>query len=147
MSNRDRKNGTSTDDRKDDGTFARGNSGRPKGARNRTTLAVEALLEGQAEALTQAAIEKALEGDTVALRLCLDRIAPASKDKPISFEMPEIKTAADAANVSRAILKAVADGEVTPAEAAGLSGLIETFRRTIETTELDERISKLEGTA
>lgn len=127
--------------------FEKGNPGRPKGARNKATREVEGLLEAQAAELTQAAINKALEGDTVALRICLDRIAPASKDKPISFEMPEIKTAADAADVSRAILKAVADGEVTPAEAAGLSGLIETFRRTIETAELDERISKLEGTA
>jgi transposase len=36
---------------------------------------VGALLEGQHEALTQAAIAKALEGDNVALRLCLNRIA------------------------------------------------------------------------
>jgi len=42
--------------RNTDGTFGSGNTGRPKGARNKKTLAVESLLEGQAEALTQAAI-------------------------------------------------------------------------------------------
>ena len=37
-------------------------------------LAIESLLEGQAEALPHTAITKALEGDSVALRLCMDRI-------------------------------------------------------------------------
>src|ERR1700693_659671 len=48
--------------------------GRPKGSRNKSTLALEALLDGQAEALTQKAVELALAGDITALRLCLDRI-------------------------------------------------------------------------
>ena len=46
-------------------------SGRPRGARNKTTLAVEALLDGEAEVLTRKAIERAKDGDSVALRLCL----------------------------------------------------------------------------
>lgn len=54
-----------------DGTFSTGNPGRPKGARNKATTAALALLEGQAEALTQRAVEMALAGDTVALRLCM----------------------------------------------------------------------------
>ena len=47
-------------DRKRDGRFAPGNPGKPKGARHRTLLAMEALLDGQGEALTQKAIDKAL---------------------------------------------------------------------------------------
>ena len=43
--------------RNTDGTFSKGNSGKPKGARNLKTIALESLLEGQAEALTQKAIE------------------------------------------------------------------------------------------
>ena len=45
------KNGRNTD-----GTFSKGNTGRPKGARNLKAVAIESLLEGQAEALTQTAI-------------------------------------------------------------------------------------------
>ena len=48
-------------------------NGRPKGTRNKTTLAMEALLDGEAEAITRKAIEKAKEGDMVAIRLCLER--------------------------------------------------------------------------
>jgi len=51
-------------------------NGRPPGARNRTTLAAEALLDGEAEALTRKAIERALDGDPTALRICIDRILP-----------------------------------------------------------------------
>ena len=43
--------------------------GKPKGARNRAPLAAEVLLDGEAEALTRKAIELALAGDTVALRI------------------------------------------------------------------------------
>ena len=63
-----------------------GNSkGKPKGARHKTTLAVSELLDGEAEVLTRKAIELAMDGDTVALRLCLERIAPRRTDSPVSF--------------------------------------------------------------
>ena len=112
----DRKYGANTDERKPDGTFAPGNPGKPKGSRHKATQAIEAMLEGQQEALTQAAIDKALVGDVTALRLCLDRIAPVRKDAPVFFELPHIETAQDAASAARAILRAVADGNVTPTD-------------------------------
>ncbi len=140
-----RNSGTNTDDRNPDGTFASGNPGKPKGSRHKATQAIEAMLEGQQEALTQSAIDRALEGDVTALRLCLDRIAPARKDAPVSFDLPEIETMGDAANAARAILRAVADGEVTPLEAASVMAVVEQFRRTLETTEIERRITALEA--
>ncbi|KEJ94157.1 hypothetical protein SAMN05444149_1083 [Pseudosulfitobacter pseudonitzschiae] len=143
--NSDRNSGSNTDDRNPDGTFALGNPGKPKGARHRATQAIEAMLEGQQEALTQKAIDRALEGDVTALRLCLDRIAPARKDASVSFDLPDIETMDDAANAARAILRAVADGEVTPLEAASVMAVVEQFRRTLETTEIERRITALEA--
>lgn len=140
-----RKSGANTDERNPDGTFATGNAGKPKGSRHRATQAIEAMLEGQQKALTQAAIAKALDGDVTALRLCLDRIAPPRKDAPVSFDLPDIETAQDAANAARAILKAVAVGEVTPLEAATVMAVVEQFRRTLETTEIERRIAALEA--
>jgi hypothetical protein len=46
--------------RNTDGTLSNGNVGKPKGARNKKTIAFESLLEGQAEALTQTVIFSAL---------------------------------------------------------------------------------------
>lgn len=140
-----RNNGTTTEGRNADGTFAPGNPGRPRGARHKVTEAVQALLDGQTEALTQKAIDRALEGDVTALRLCLDRIAPARKDASVSFDLPDIETMDDAANAARAILRAVADGEVTPLEAASVMAVVEQFRRTLETTEIERRITALEA--
>jgi hypothetical protein len=71
------------------GQFTKGTSGnpggRPPGSRNRATLLMETLLEGEAEQLTRKAIELALAGDLNALRLCLDRLLPPSKDRLISL--------------------------------------------------------------
>ena len=78
MSN-DRNYGANTDRRGRPGAFRRGNPGRPRGARNKSTLAAMALLEGEAEALTRKAVELALGGDTVALKLVLDRILPRER--------------------------------------------------------------------
>jgi len=125
--------------------FAPGNPGKPKGSRHKTTLAVEALLEGQAELLTQAAIGKALEGDTTALRLCLDRIAPPRKGRPVAFSLPAIATANDTLAALGAVLNAVADGVLTTDEAAGIGSLLEAHRRAVETINLESRIAALEG--
>ena len=51
------------------GQFSAGNSGSPRVSRNKATLAIESLLEGQAETLTQTAVKQTLEGDSVAIRL------------------------------------------------------------------------------
>ncbi len=124
--------------------FKPGNPGRPLGARHRVTMAVEALLEGQHEALTQAAIDKALQGDGVALRLCLDRIAPPRKDAPISISLPPVSSAADAVVASSALLDAVAAGEVTPGEAGPVMALLVSHKAIVEAGDLERRITALE---
>jgi hypothetical protein len=128
--------------------FRKGKSGnpdgRPKGSRNVTTVALETLLDGQAQALTQKAIDLALTGDMAALRLCLDRILPPRKDRPLTFNFPAITNAAEAANTMSAILAAVASGEITPTEAAEIGKLVDSYVRAVEATELAARIERLE---
>ena len=123
--------------------FQPGNAGKPRGARHKATLAAEALLDGEAEALTRAAIGRAKAGDTIALRLCLERILPARKDRPVSFAMPKIASASDAATALSAVIAAVASGEVTPREASEIASLIEIFVRTLEAQEFERRLLAL----
>ena len=127
------------------GQFASGNTGRPKGSRNKATIAIESLLQGQAEALTQTAVTKALEGDSLALRLCMERIAPAPKDKLVSFTLHKMNNAMDASEAAGSVLMAVSDGELTPIEATRVMGLIDSYRRTLELTEIEERLRALEN--
>jgi hypothetical protein len=137
-------------DRKQGGAppFAPGQSGnpagRPKGARNKASLAIEALLEGEAEALSRKAVELALSGDTVALRLCLDRIAPPRKDRHVTFDLPAIDSASNGVHASSAVLAAVANGELTPSEASEIVRVIEAHVKTLEAAEFEERLAKLE---
>ena len=127
------------------GQFSVGNSGRPKGSRNKATLAIENLLQGQTEALTQTVVAKALEGDGVALRLCMERIAPAPKDKPVTFNLPKLKNALGASQAAESVLSAVSDGDLTPIEASRVMTLIDSYRRILELTEIEERIKVLEN--
>ena len=122
-------------------------SGKPAGARHKTTRAIEALLDGEHEALTRKAIEKALEGDMVALRLCLDRVAPPRKDAPISIEIPPVRSAADAVDASAAVLAAVAVGEITPDEAGRVMALLTAHKSIVEAGDHEARIAVLEKRA
>jgi Family of unknown function (DUF5681) len=90
--------------------FQRGQSGnpngKPKGVRNRATLAAEALLDGEAEALTRKAIEMAMAGDVTALKLCLERLVPPRKERPLSFALPPFASAEDTAKAIDGVLAA-----------------------------------------
>ena len=121
--------------------------GRPKGARNATTLAVEALLDGEANALTRKAITLAKAGDMQALKLCMDRIVPPRRDRPVTFALPKIEGPEQAATAMAAILEAAAQGDLTPIEAGELAGLLDVYVRTVETNELAKRIEQLEKAA
>ena len=58
--------------------FEPGNPGRPSGARNKATQAIEQLAEGHAESLGEKAMELALGGDVACLRMMLDRVCAAT---------------------------------------------------------------------
>ena len=90
-------------------------------------------------------MELALAGDTVALRLCLERIAPARRERPTPFTLPELRTAADAVAASAALVEAVAAGELTTGQAAELGKLVESFVKAIEATDIVERLERLEA--
>jgi hypothetical protein len=137
------------------GGFKKGKSGnpggRPTGTRNRATLLADQIFDERlfgddrkADAIISKAIARAEGGDTTCIRLCLDRIAPARKDRPVYFALPKMNKARDAVNASAAIVEAVADGDLTPSEASELSRVVDSYARSLQTVEFEERLSKLE---
>jgi len=128
--------------------FQRGQSGNPRGrrpgARNRTCALALKLMDAEAEPVIVALIQAAKGGDVAAIKLVLERIAPQSRNRPVHFYVPPIVSAADLGGAMNTILQAAGDGSLTPDEAASIASLIETRRRTIETVELEERITALE---
>jgi hypothetical protein len=127
--------------------FQRGNQygrGRPQGSRNKATIALQALLDGEGEAITRVAVERAKSGDATALRLCLERLIPEKRDRTVKLNFSSIETIAGVAQALDTLLQAVGGGEITPSEASTLAAVLETRRRVIETQELEQRIAKLE---
>ncbi len=119
-------------------------SGKPKGTRNKATLAALELLEGEASALTRKAIEEALSGNMIALRICLERLISPAKERPINIDIPIASDAAGLVSISAAILAAVGKGDIDPGQAASLAKVVEIHRNTIEMHELEIRLKKLE---
>lgn len=74
----------------------------------------------------------------------MDRIVPPRKDRPVWFDLPKMNEARDAVNASAAIVDAVATGELTPSEAAELCKVVDSYARSLQTVEFEERLSKLE---
>lgn len=130
--------------------FRKGQSGNPDGrapgSRNKVTLAVEVLLAGEAERLTRKAIELALAGDTTAMRLCLERIAPPRRGRTVEIDFGgPVLTPADLTRAASAVLAAVGAGEISTDEAADLTALLERVGAALERRDLEARVAALEA--
>ena len=119
-------------------------SGRPRGARNKATLAALELLDGESEVIARKVIEMAKEGNMAALKLCLERIVPPVKERPVAVSFPEVKDVSDLARFTGALLAAVGKGDIDPGQAASVARIVETHRAAIEVAEIEARLKKIE---
>jgi hypothetical protein len=129
--------------------FQKGESGNPagrvRGSRNKRTILAEHLLEGDTEAIVRTMIERAKEGDMAAVKLCVDRICPRVVNRPAGFELPPLVRAADAPPAIAAIAQALADGDLSAAEAADLGRFVESFARAFHEAEIEKRVAAIEA--
>lgn len=129
--------------------FIKGQSGnpkgKPKGVRHAATQISYALMEGNLEEVLATVIDRAKRGDMAACKMVLDKVLPNTKDRSITLEMPSINDLKDVGNAQAEILQAVSIGGITPSEGEKIASIIEARRRAIETIDLEERISRLEG--
>lgn len=130
------------------GRFRKGQSGNPRGtprgSRHWASRMAEALIDGEGDAIVRVTIQKALAGDDTALRICMDRLLPPRKDRPVRFDLPRIVDAVGLLQAHADMLRATADGEITLAEAREISALIEGQRRLYEMIDLADRIAAIE---
>jgi hypothetical protein len=123
--------------------FAKGNPGKPRGAKNKTTLASEDLLEGAANRITQKAIQLAEAGDPAAIKLCMDRYHPVRKAR-VKFEMRPIANEADVVAAMADVAAAVASKVLTLDEAASTCTIIEKVRDAIRNYNTKQALEALE---
>jgi len=119
-------------------------AGRPRGSRNKATMAAEALFDGAAEALTERLVAEGRSGNMAALRICFDRLVPRRKGRPVTFALPRITSHCDAVDAAAAIVAGVAEGELTPPEGIDLMRLIEVFARVRAIRDLEHRLAAVE---
>ena len=130
------------------GRFAKGISGnpagRPIGSRNKATIDMEQLLEGQAQKLTAKAIEQALNGNMSALRLCMERLLPPCNDRPIHLELQPVENMAQLSSAVSSVMKAIGEGSITPNEGEVLANILSVQNEVLVTTDIDRRLKKVE---
>jgi hypothetical protein len=125
--------------------FTNGNPGRPRGSRNKVTVALEQLLEGRAEALVEKVVEKALEGDRMAMRLVFERLMGSRHERLLpDLDLPPIHSAADAAAVAADILAAASSGKITPGEGVALMQMVDIAVGAFEASIVEQTVSDLE---
>jgi hypothetical protein len=107
-------------------SFEAGNSGRPSGSRNRSTLIVAELSEEQRANLLRRGYEAAMDGDSQLLKFFLTRILP--KDRVIQFD-GRVLLDQDAVGV---IMQLVSFGDLTPQEGADLARMAVQHIRAME---------------
>lgn len=127
------------------GRWKPGESGNP-GGRKPGTGEVEKLRAAIADRvpeLLDKLMAQALEGDTSAARLLLERaVAPLKAiEQPQALSLPN----GTLTDQGRAVLASVASGELAPGQGAALLGAIGTLARVTELDELIARISALEA--
>lgn len=121
-------------------------AGRPRGSKHAALIALDRVGEAGAKAVLATVVTAATGGDMAACRILLDRAWPVRKGRLVVLDLPPIHGASDTVKAAAAIVAAVASGELTPDEGTALASTIELMRRTLETADLERRISDLEKT-
>ena len=118
--------------------------GRPKGSRNKRTAMAEQIFDTVAEDLTNKVVDLAKGGHFAALRLCMDRICPPTKERPAQIDLPPIGRASDAVAAMARLIAAIADGDVSAAEAVQVAKVVKGYSETVSSADFEERLEKLE---
>ena len=126
------------------GRFTKGNPGKPRGTRHRATLLALGLFESGIEDIAKTVVELARGGDLAAAKLVIDKLIPATRERPINLALPPVADAVGVAAAAAAVVQAVANGELLTSEGTALATLLEGRRRALELVELDARVRALE---
>jgi hypothetical protein len=120
-------------------------AGKPRGARNQATQALDDLARGSVSEIIKRLIKDAKAGNTTAAQLILSRVWIPPKGRRVSFALPAIHTSADTLRALSSVLTAVADGVLSSEEAKDLAAVLDAFRSAHQAIELEQRIQKLEA--
>lgn len=126
-----------------DGKWLPGQSGNPSG-RKPNAERIRQLLQPHQEALVAKAVELATAGDTTALRLCIERLAPPPRPESQAVAVPGLAEAKTLTDMAAAIVAAIGRAEISPDVGETLLGALAHYAKAREHEELLERLAALE---
>ena len=118
--------------------------GRPAGSRNKATLVLEALIEGQGEEIINTIIASAKDGDMTAAKALLDRLVPTRKSSPPAISLSPAASTTHLEGALFEVFNHLADQNLAPEEAAQITSVIASHIKLHETLKLEDRILQLE---
>lgn len=130
-------------DRGAGGKFVKGNRASPGRPPGRGVVAeLRERLAQDVDQIIDLLRTQALAGDPQAIRILLDRVLPSLR--PVELPTPLDMPAGTLADQAQAVVKATADGDIAPSQAAQIITALGGVAKIIETTELLARITALE---
>jgi hypothetical protein len=125
-------------------------AGRPPGSRNKVNRAMEPAFNANGEAIIGSVIEHAMAANPVAMRLCMERLVPLGRHRPVGFQLPPMHNPADVRAAVTDIHQALGDGDITIGEAADLLRVAEITARVLrevsdEPADLASRLARYEA--
>jgi hypothetical protein len=101
-----------------------GGNGRPRGARNLKHRTLERAARSHSLPIVMKMIEQALEGDTIAAKIILDRTWPRPRMMPLELRLPETKTPAELRAAMHDLLAKIASGTIAPDQGAAFMSVM-----------------------
>jgi hypothetical protein len=121
----------------------RSGKGRPVGSRNKATLLLKEMMEGEAPAVGRKLIELVQKGVMPAIKIYMDRVYPLQRERPVALDLPKIVTADDLRAAHATVVKEMALGNITPTEAERVTNVLEFRRKSIETEDLARGLAEV----
>lgn len=131
-----------TGERDQQGRFKPGVSGNPNG-RPKSADELRRLLSGHAEPVAKKVIEAAQGGDMQACRIVMERLLPAVRPAhaPVEFD---IDPDAPLADQGKAVMVAIAAGQIPADQGKALLDGLSSLARVIEIDEIAARMEKIQ---
>ena len=130
------------------GGFRQGNKhgkGRPKGSKNKVTIAAENVFVAESGAIARKATEMALEGNPAMIRLVLERIVPIKKSTPVKLDgIPIVNNASDVHLLTSFLLEAMATGKISPIDGEAFSRVVEKHINALRVNDLEIQLKEIE---
>ena len=131
--------------RNTDGTFKKGNCGKPKGALNNSTRLAMKLLQHNASEIVEILVNKALNGDMRAASLIFTRLTSDYRTIQIDQKLPPLGSAKDTKHALDEVYQQLGSGLISHQDVKVIVDFITAYSKIVTLAEFEDRLVQLEN--